>query len=736
LKFNINFTMKKSLLYAASIIFAAAAVSKAQNVQPCATYGAQEYFIKTIPGYKEQVKAAEAEIAKNFAKYKENKALNKTAFTPAKSYTIPVVFHILHTGQSIGSVPNLNESVFINAINQVNRDFQRKGADTTDIDPLYEPLYINSRIHFALAKKDPMGNCTNGIVRHYNPNTQWTQTNLYNYIYSTIGTSNWLPSSYMNVYIVDAIIPAGEVAGGGTIVGYTYIPGTSPNIGSDAIVYDANFLSGINSIRSLSHEIGHWLGLSHPFGGSNNAGVICGNDDIDDTPATAGYYSTCPDYLTLNDSCAPGTRPNMQNIMDYSGCPKMFSQGQVEKMHSVLESSVAKRDSLVGVANLIKTGLLNNTSPVTCAPIADFWANKTNVCSGQVANYVNTSYNSNPTSFAWTFEGGSPSTSTLAAPSVTYSNPGKYAVSLTVTNASGTSTITREEFMNSSWNADDTSFPYSESFENGLPAKWNIVNPNYASVAWSTALYGSQGTEKCLILPNANASFGFSDTRSHVDILETPQFNFSNTSALSLSYDYSFARKPGVTGDQFKFEYSLDCGGTWTALSGNASTAANQMATSGGTMTVPYIPNAANKWVTRSYNATTLNALNNKRDVKFRFWFQNDPSMGDAQNLYIDEFKISGTVGLNELENELGLAIYPNPTSSTSLVEFTTPATSRVLVSVIDVTGRTIEAETINTNSGETVKHTVNKSGALRSGIYFVTINVNNQQITKKLIIE
>ena len=460
--------MKKSLLYAASMLFLAATVSKAQNVQPCATYGAQEYFIKTIPGYKEKVQAAEAEIAKNFAKYKENKALNKTAFTPARSYTIPIVFHVLHSGQAVGSVPNVSDALLINAIDQVNKDFQRKGSDTSTIDPIYEPLYINSRIHFALAKKDPLGNCTNGIIRHYDENTQWNQSSLYNYIYSTIGTANWLPSNYLNVYIVDNINPGGETQG--TIVGYTYIPGTSPNIGSDAIVYNASFLSGVNALRSLSHEIGHWLGLSHTFGGSNNAGVVCGNDDIDDTPATAGFFSTCPNYLTLNDSCSPGKRPNLQNIMDYSGCPKMFTQGQIEKMHSVLESSVAKRDSLVGVANLIKTGILNPPSGV-CAPKADFWANKTSVCNGQVASYVNTSYYSPATSFAWTFEGGTPSTSTLSAPSVTYTNPGKYAVSLTVSNANGTSSITREEFMNVSWNSDDMSYPYSESCENGMPAK-------------------------------------------------------------------------------------------------------------------------------------------------------------------------------------------------------------------------------------------------------------------------
>lgn len=724
--------MKKTLLYAASALTLAASVSTAQNVQPCNTYNATEYFMNTIPGYKEQVKAAETEMEKNFSKFKQNKALNKSTVS-TKSYTIPVVFHILHTGQATGTSPNVSDASVLALMDQVNKDFQRKSADTTLIDPLFEPLYVNSRINFALAKRDPLGNCTNGILHHYNENTQWSQTNIYNYIYSTIGTANWSPRNYMNIYIVDNIIPGGATQG--TIVGYTYLPGTSPNVGSDAIVYNSSFISGMLTMRSMSHEIGHWLGLSHTFGGSNNAGVICGNDDIYDTPATSGFFSNCPNFLTLNDSCSPGVRPNINNIMDYSSCPRMFTQGQVEKMQSVLESSVAGRDSLVGVANLIRTGIINPPAGV-CGPKADFWG-KTNTCSGQAIVFTNTSHYSPATSLSWTFEGGSPSTSTVSAPSITYSSPGKYAVTLTATNANGTSTITRENFVNVSWNSDDISLPYNESFENGIPQKWNIVNPNYSSVSWSTADYGSQGTEKSIALLNANSSFGgFTGRRSHIDIIETPQYNFTNTSAITISYDYSFARKPGITGEGFKFEYSLDCGGTWLTLSGSPETSANQMAASGGTMTAPYIPNAPTKWITRNFTPATLSALNNKRDVKFRFWFQNDPSLGDAQNLYIDEFKISGTVGINEFENSLNLSMYPNPTTTSSVLEFISPASTKAFVNVYDVTGRLVDAEVIETISGSTSKVVINKNNNLKQGIYFINLTINNQQVTKKLIIE
>lgn len=81
------------------------------------------------------------------------------------------------------------------------------------------------------------------------------------------------------------------------------------------------------------------------------------------------------------------------------------------------------------------------------APVASFTSTPTStVCTGQTVQYTSTSTNS-PTSYSWTFTGGTPSSSTIANPVVTYSTAGSYNVSLTATNASGSNTITQTAYM-------------------------------------------------------------------------------------------------------------------------------------------------------------------------------------------------------------------------------------------------------------------------------------------------
>ena len=915
----------KKLLLSATACLTLAVSSNAQEIKPCGTYQARENYLKTVPGYAAKLNAAEAQTALEYQTYLQNlnSAAKTSSINSTYTFTVPVVFHVLHLGESVGTSINVSDATLINALDQVNRDYARLGSDTTTIDPLFDSLYINSHMHFELAKKDPHGNCTNGIVRHYDPKTNWSQADLFNYQYSTMAAGNWNPSKYLNIYIVKNIIDDGGSAG--IVVGYTHLPGTAPIDPADAIVYRYDFLGGLNA-RSLSHEIGHWFGLSHTFGSSNNAGVECGNDDINDTPATTGFFSTCPkaglysappaittpadssdilfvalgamkststlnslssvisgnaststgtavttttfsatkvgngvvggyvDYSAVsypNDFSAGATtlsitsvasstvnnyvaayidfnrdgdffdggesvfvssavvlgtntftssvtlsgnglirmrvitsdvpvtgpnmsvnsgeiedymlnigllscdniRPNIENIMDYSSCPKMFTKGQVGKIRQSAQSMVSYRQLLVDTVNLKFTGILDaNGNPTTtspCAPVADFASNKFINCAGQSFTFNNTSYNySSPiTSYSWVFEGGSPATSTLATQTVTYSTPGTYSVSLTVTNADGTSTSTKQSYVTTSWNAGPTTLPYSENFESGQwwPQGMAIKNPDLGTPGWELSnTYGAGVTAtsmKSIVLPNASSS-GFQNNAANVDIFELPSFDFTNTTNISLSFDYSFARKTGVVADTFKVQYSFDCGGTWINMPGMPS--ANVMAASGGTVNAPYIPWSAlttsvvpnPKWITKTIPSVVLGALSNKRDVKFRFWFQNDITTGQSQNLYIDNINVSGTVGLNEFENSLGLSIYPNPTNSASNIEFISPYDSKVNISVLDVAGRIVEEGSVNAVSGTASKYTVNASNKLNAGIYFISINIEGRKVIKKLVIQ
>ncbi|MBI4648031.1 MAG: C10 family peptidase, partial [Bacteroidia bacterium] len=121
------------------------------------------------------------------------------------------------------------------------------------------------------------------------------------------------------------------------------------------------------------------------------------------------------------------------------------------------------------------------------APVADFSANTITPLVGGSVNFTDNSTN-NPTIWSWTFDGGTPATSILQNPIVTYNSAGRYLVALTVTNASGIDTKTRETFIDvggipSAWIMQNTKFA---DISRGISQIF-IVNPN---VVWATAFDG------------------------------------------------------------------------------------------------------------------------------------------------------------------------------------------------------------------------------------------------------
>ncbi len=278
--------MKKLFLatiYISSLTF----VTQAQ-VQPCGMYDMIEYNKQTIPGYADMLKENEQKIANELKliEQRNSSSLLKTASVAQVNYTIPVVFHVLHTGSKV------TKAQCQALIDRLNQDYLKKTIDTNKMDPYFNKLYINSNIIFKLAQKDPAGRCTDGVIYHYDPNTIWNQNNAtYNYKYSNPAIPGfWHPNKYLNIYVVKEIVAPNNK---GTILGYTYKPGQSPSKSADAVVCLAQEVNGIS--RTMSHEIGHWLSLGHTFGDNNAPNpILCGNDDVDDTPRTTGFFSTCP----------------------------------------------------------------------------------------------------------------------------------------------------------------------------------------------------------------------------------------------------------------------------------------------------------------------------------------------------------------------------------------------------------------------------------------------------------
>ncbi|MCD6020286.1 MAG: domain containing protein [Bacteroidetes bacterium] len=704
---------------------------------PCTTFDAMEEGFKKDPLLRQKHEASQLQFEAEYQQ--ELNKQNSTSKVAAPVYTVPVVFHIM-------GPQNVSDQTIINFMAGVNRDFARQGTDTGAIHPTFKNLYVNAEIQFALAQKDPLGNCTNGIIRHNSNSIYWDQ-NSPNYAYSGTGTNRWPVNKYLNVYIVDCISGTGSPCPptGSYIGGYTYLPGTTwytsnGNMG-DAIVYLRGLLgqSDPNDSRTLSHEIGHWLNLSHTFGSTNSplfdpsdmptSQVSCSTDNVSDTPPTGGYFSYCPTTYSLD--CT--SLPNIENIMDYASCPRMFTQGQVTRMRTALQSSTGGRNNLWTPSNLAATGI----SPgYTCTPLADFAANKLANCTGNAITFTSTSETGTSGGITWTFQGGTPATSTATSQVVTYATPGTYSVSLTATNSIGSNTMNKTSYVAIANGTVGVPVPTMYDFEGAtLPSSITVLNGNASTVTWAQKTNnGANSTVKSIFINNATAS----NIGGHLDVFETPIYNFSNTSNLNLSYYYAYAKKVATQVDTFKIQYSLDCGGSWTNVIGFSTT--SQMATaSGGTLSAAFNPTPS-QWILKTITPALLGALNNKPSVKFRFYFRVDPSKTTANNIYIDQINITGTIntvtGITELEKDMELVIYPNPTASSSTVDFNIEAGKHAKISVMDLTGRILEEQVKTSGNDGHITHTINPNGGLASGVYIVSIDVNNQRVSKKVIIE
>ncbi len=95
--------------------------------------------------------------------------------------------------------------------------------------------------------------------------------------------------------------------------------------------------------------------------------------------------------------------------------------------------------------SLIITGASNQV--LSGAPIAGFTYTPSGLCQGNSVQFTDVSTN-NPSSWLWTFPGGTPATSTAQNPSVTYNTAGQYDVTLVVSNANGTDSLTITNAIN------------------------------------------------------------------------------------------------------------------------------------------------------------------------------------------------------------------------------------------------------------------------------------------------
>ncbi len=727
--------MKKQVtkvLLAASFMTSFMAISQENKIQPCVTYQAMEEYFSTNKEAKASYEKTQADFQKNYEATILNQQ-NSKAKTAANQYTIPVVFHILHMNGS----ENVSDAQVNAALAQVNADFAATGSDYNNIFAPFKALYNDADIRFVLARKDPQGNCTSGIIHRYDTRTNWDRNPP-----SSAGNSalyagiTWTSTTrkYLNVILVKDIVKDPNDTQGGQVIGYTWLPGTwATNAIQDAIVYNSSHLSGLQA-RSLSHEIGHWLNLPHTFGNTNNPGVTCSDDGVADTPGTKGNFSTCPASSTNTAFTCTSPNPangsyyqNVENFMDYSACPKNFTDGQVTRMHTALNSAVAGRNALWTTNNLTLTDV-NNV--ISCAPISEFLsANRSyTICAGSSLTFQDYSYNGTITSYQWTGNNGAVfSAPTASTTSASFPNIGVSEVTLTVGNSTGSNSSTKTITVIDATAGDPAK--YSESFESGLPPKWEVVNNDVNSPEWEQTNAAALHAEHSFFIDASTALGG------QEDYLVMPIIDVLNSTDKLFRFSYAYAQKAATHTDELRVQGSKDCGGTWSnivVLSGS-----QMQSNSGGVTNLPFYPSTPGEW--KTYTVSTHPGWNNFKtssSVMVRFNFV-EGSAGNGNNIFIDAIDFtSGAVGINELTKNYKYSLFPNPTSGETAIEFSLSDPSKVSVDVTDVLGRTIETLIQSNSLVGQQSLVINQNNNLPSGIYFVNLSVNGAKMTKKLVVE
>jgi len=676
-----------------------------ENRVKCHTYEMQDKLFEANPALKESAEILAAEIL--------SRAKDMAVTGVPKDddpYIIPVVFHIIHEY----GPENISMAQVQDAVRVMTDDFNANSIGIGTVQDPFVDIVGDIGIEFRLAALDPEGNCTNGIVRTVSDVTNYGGENLKEV------SPIWDRSKYLNIWVCKSIESGAA--------GYTYYPSSLAGAfgeTNDGIVVRYDYVgsigeSSVGRSHTLTHEVGHWIDLPHLWGSTNSPDEEsnCNTDDgVADTPNTIGWTSC----QIFGESC--GSLDNVENFMEYSYCGKMFTEGQKMRMLAALTSSIAERESLWSEENLAETGVL--IEPQLCD--VEITSDERSICIGESINFQDESFSAIAERF-WIFEGGTPATANTIDPTVTYSSPGVYSVSIAVWDSVGNQLTEVREGMIEVLDTAALSFPYSQNFssindfedlEDGSLRTENI----YGSDVWEisnevgydderSAVFKANEAEESLIVKSA---------------FESKTFQMSEVGELPiLSFKRAGARSSVNSEGELWVYISKNCGELWSPRKiyddGDAYTTDEIFPGS-------YVPETED-WVT--YEIDNIVPVFQNEEFRFRFEYRG----ANGGTIYIDDINLYDGTTLNtafQSTPELRFAMYPNPTAGMVTLKFPEELSNVEAVMVRDLSGRIVLQQNI---SNDHVRELRLELGQLSSGVYLVEVRGESGASAKKLIID
>jgi len=421
--------------------------------------------------------------------------------TTATTYTIPIIFHIIHEGEAVGTGHNVSQAQVNSQIPILNADYNGTGYNNSMYASMtysgqpafyqYAHAYssgsyslnpaslasngsiaiANCGIYFCLATKNASGTtlAEPGIDRVLYSSISGatkpsTSSNVQSLFDNTIKPATiWDPTKYFNVWVSDggtsgllgyATFPPAALTGSGSVSSSENAGTATGSYGmtvSNVTTTDGVWMSyqGLGNVgaaaapyqygRTLTHESGHYFGLRHIWGDGT-----CANDYCNDTPpaAAANYVNCNVGYPYHSGTCtsAPSNSPNGEmymDFMDYSDDCALWMFTTEQKNRML--ASIATSPYRSGPA----ANSANVCAGLTVSTPTAAFTPPSSICSNVSVTFTDAS-SGPPTSWAWSVNpntGVTLTSSTVANPGITFPAAGTYTVTDAVSNSAGSNSV-------------------------------------------------------------------------------------------------------------------------------------------------------------------------------------------------------------------------------------------------------------------------------------------------------
>lgn len=644
-------------------------------------------------------------------------------------YRIPVVVHVIHNGEPLGTGTNISDAQVLSQIEVINKDFNRLNADAVNTPPEFAAVAGSMDIEFVLALRDPFGLPTSGIVRVNGGRTSWAVSQETEFK----ALSYWPSEDYLNIWVLN-------LSGG--FIGYAQFPVSNlPGLeeyqdgiaATDGVVIDYKAFGSIdygsfdldpdyNKGRTLTHELGHFFGLRHIWGDQ-----LCGTDYVDDTPRQRNETIGCPTHPATT-TCTTTVNKMFQNYLDYTddACMNLFTQGQVARMQLILDNpAVPRRNSLLTSPGLLPANcsqpdvaLLEKTMPcpvtcnnrptlimkvrsLSCDPISTLKV-QYRVNSGSLLTTIFTGLNLLPGSVTELPFGTltlQPGVNTLFAKvlevnGITDGNPDNSEFSQRILLDTSTDRI-----------------PLRERFNE---LNWPVINP-------------TNGSEWQLHTTNFNLSASFRAFQApdgpNESWLVTPTLDFSGVTKASMFFDLSYAWN-GSDNDRLRILVSTDCGDTFQQVLPPFDRTGLALANTISPLS--WQPENESQWQLKRY--VNLSDYAGYEQVRIAFVFTNN----QGNNIYIDNVEFFLSDDPDPLFLQDGpFAVYWE-TLSEAKVTFNLEERSDVFVEILDATGRRVSGTTLPDVLNQTYSIT---TGIANEGLYIFRAHIGGRRYALKFFL-